>query len=646
MRKLSFHARLTIMGILAVIIPLVVVGIFSTVKSTEALTDVSRKHVEHVARDLSKLIDMTLAEELKYVSTLAVDEAIVQTAQAVNEVGPEAAGYRVTELFEKLKTTFARMGDTYQGIFVTTKEGLLFTGVLKGGKEYKGSNIEKRGYFIKARESKKPCIGDLVRSKTTGKLIVVPCAPIYSTSGEFIGVVGIPLTVDFLTDIVTSTEIGKTGRGFMVDENGRFIAHSNKDFILNVNLKDVVGAEPLAERALAGEMGVVGYSFNGSKKIGGYAPVATNGWKVIVGQEENEFLNPAHSIRNFVVIIGLIFLVITIGSFLFFVRRLTLPVNYALSIITSSINHVATGLHQITAASKTLSEGAANSASSVEETSASLEEMASMTRQNANNAHEANRLMKETGGIVESANNSMKQLTCSMEDISSASQEISKIIRTIDEIAFQTNLLALNAAVEAARAGDAGAGFAVVAEEVRNLAMRAADASNNTGELIEDTVRKITDGTGIMARTNEAFEQVSSSVTKVDDLLGEISGASQEQAQGIEQINNAINLIDKVSQQTAEHAEESANTSTEMCAHASQTKEYVFELQRIIMGSVNGKGDTAQKAKKKMGNKASFIAKKPILQLTALSQIPEASNNREVQPEEIIPMDKSDFTDF
>ena len=124
--------------------------------------------------------------------------------------------------------------------------------------------------------------------------------------------------------------------------------------------------------------------------------------------------------------------------------------------------------------SQTLSEAASEQAASIEETSSSLEEMASMTKSNAAGTAKANELMAGAMETIEKANASMDRLTVSMREIAGASEETQKIVKTIDEISFQTNLLALNAAVEAARAGEAGAGFAVVAEEVRNLALRAA----------------------------------------------------------------------------------------------------------------------------------------------------------------------------
>jgi methyl-accepting chemotaxis protein len=274
----------------------------------------------------------------------------------------------------------------------------------------------------------------------------------------------------------------------------------------------------------------------------------------------------------------------------FITRGITKPLNRVILGLNEGADQVSSGSSQVASASQSLAEGASSQAASIEETSSSLEEMSSMTKQNAGNAGQADGLMKEANRVVIKANESMGKLSTSMADISKASQETSKIIKTIDEIAFQTNLLALNAAVEAARAGEAGAGFAVVAGEVRNLAMRAADAAKNTAILIEGTVKKVNDGSELVKGTNEAFTEVARGTSKVGELVAEIAAASQEQAQGIEQVNKAVADMDKVVQQVAANAEESASASEEMNAQALQMKGMVQEL----VAMVGGRKDEAQ----------------------------------------------------
>jgi methyl-accepting chemotaxis protein len=234
----------------------------------------------------------------------------------------------------------------------------------------------------------------------------------------------------------------------------------------------------------------------------------------------------------------------------------------------------------------------------------------------------------------------MAQLTISMEDISKASEETFKIIKTIDEIAFQTNLLALNAAVEAARAGEAGAGFAVVADEVRNLAMRAADAAKNTAELIEGTVKKVSDGSKLVATTNDAFGKVAESSGKVGAIVAEISAASSEQSKGIEQVNIAIAEMDKVVQQNAANAEESASASEEMNAQAEQLKSFVQDLIMVITG---------QRTQDNADRSLSRTVKSPSVPKKVKSKPKNLikHDNREIRPNQVIPFnDEDDFEDF
>lgn len=265
-------------------------------------------------------------------------------------------------------------------------------------------------------------------------------------------------------------------------------------------------------------------------------------------------------------------------------RSLVRSLGGTISRLNRASDQVANASVELSDASQSLAEGSSEQAASIEETSSSLEEMSAITKQNAENAKEADRNMKGSTAIVSSAKEAMNRLSESMAAILAAGNETFKIVKTIDEIAFQTNLLALNAAVEAARAGEAGAGFAVVADEVRSLAMRAAEAARNTAALIEDTVKKVEDGSKIAAATNEAFLKVSESNSRVAGLIGEIAESSREQAEGVQQINTAVMQMEQVVQRNAANAEESASAAQEMSSQSEYLREYVAELQGLMDG--------------------------------------------------------------
>lgn len=266
------------------------------------------------------------------------------------------------------------------------------------------------------------------------------------------------------------------------------------------------------------------------------------------------------------------------------------PINQMVEMLREGSGQVAAAAEEISSASVSLSEGATRQASAIEETSASLEEMSSMTKYNSGHASELKNTMTETLDVVRKSSDGMNALIASMNSISQASEETSKIVKTIDEIAFQTNLLALNAAVEAARAGDAGSGFAVVAEEVRALALRSTEAARNTATLIDDTVMKVKEGAAEVERTKDTFKLVVDNAARVNTLVDEIAGASLEQSQGIDQINKAVSEMDQVTQQNASFSEQTAAASEELNGQAFSLRNLVHDLHTIVKGGGNGDG--------------------------------------------------------
>ena len=270
----------------------------------------------------------------------------------------------------------------------------------------------------------------------------------------------------------------------------------------------------------------------------------------------------------------------------FYVARSILnPLNHVIQKLAGGSEAISSASCQVSSASQSLAEVTTEQAAGLEETSASLEVMSSMTKQNADNAQQANILADEAKQAVDTGSESMERMAEAIEKISKSSDETAKIIKVIDEIAFQTNLLALNAAVEAARAGEAGKGFAVVADEVRNLAMRSAKAAQNTTSLIEQSVNSSRHGVEICNEVQTALDKIVSTISKTNDLVSEIATASREQAQGIEQVNSAVTEIDGATQRNAANAEESASASEELTSLTKLMDQIVEQLTVMVKGN-------------------------------------------------------------
>ena len=240
------------------------------------------------------------------------------------------------------------------------------------------------------------------------------------------------------------------------------------------------------------------------------------------------------------------------------------------------------GAEEISAGNSNLSMRTEEQASSLEETASSMEEMTSTVKQNADNANQANQLaiaareQAEQGGAV------VGKAVNAMSGINEAAKKIADIIGVIDEIAFQTNLLALNAAVEAARAGEQGRGFAVVASEVRNLAGRSASAAKEIKDLIQDSVRKVSDGSSLVTQSGHTLEQIVTSVKKVSDIVAEIAAASREQSSGIDQVGRAVMQMDELTQQNAALVEEATAASQSL---AEQSRDLNQLMARFSIGA-------------------------------------------------------------
>ena len=307
---------------------------------------------------------------------------------------------------------------------------------------------------------------------------------------------------------------------------------------------------------------------------------------------DQTMLSSAQGTKFNVSLVSLVALAVGLFLAVFITKGITKVLRGISNQMDEGAAQVASASSQVASAGQQLAEGASEQAASLEETASSLEQMAAQIKANAENSSAAEGLCADTRIVIARAGESMDRMGSSMGKLSSMGKEISKVVSSIDEIAFQTNLLALNAAVEAARAGEAGKGFAVVADEVRALAMRAAEAAKNTQQLIGDTVEGITKGSEMVTSTGEEFKEVSQSAERIANLISEVAKASEDQSQGIQQLNQAVSQMDMVVQQNAANAEESASAAEELDAQAVSMRERVGELMKLVQGGgkTNGRG--------------------------------------------------------
>jgi methyl-accepting chemotaxis protein len=631
--KLTLRMKLVFGGLALLIVPLLALEIFTVRWASRAVDRIERDQLALLKQVVADQVNIMLDTQkglLKNASTH--DPVIHETVKTLVETG----AVNIAQFNLDKNTTVFHDKNTYELFFISDEKGIVIADTSEG--KYRGTDLSGEECFKKALEGE-PAIGKVKPSEKGGYVIVA--GPLRSTD-KGVGTIGTIVSgwkLNSLSKRIDELKLGQTGFAFLVDNKGMIIVHPEKELLMKGNISDLKGMETLARRMISAEEGIQECPYKGDDKIIAFAPIQAAQWSVGLVISKKELMGPIRSMRNIIMLAGIIVIAVAASIILWTVQRsISTPINHIVEKLNEGAEQVSSASSEISSASQTLAEGASEQAASIQESSSSLVEISSRTKKNADNATEADKLMKESNEVVLKANRSMGELSSAMEEISKTGEETAKIIKTIDEIAFQTNLLALNAAVEAARAGEAGAGFAVVAGEVRNLAMRAAEAARNTSHLIDGTVKRIRQGSDLVVKTNEAFSEVAKGTHKVGELVSEIAISSREQAQGIDQVNKAVDGMDKIAQRNAANAEESASTSEELSAQAVQMKDIVSALVKLV-GENEKSGIRKDLAPSVEIDPREPKARRPRKKM-------DLPNLKGMDPDEIIPMDKAKFKDF
>ncbi len=459
-------------------------------------------------------------------------------------------------------------------------------------------------------------------------------APVYKDNLQ-IGVVAFQIPIDQINGVMTGNKqwkeegLGESGETYLLGSDNkmrstsRFLEANPEEYYkelanngidkkvvdrIRLNKSPILFQEmktEAANEALGGKAdNKLTLDYRNSPVLSSYEPLDIMGvkWAILSEKDQDEAFAAITSLRNTVILVGLVVLALAVLVSIFIAGTITNPiinlveklkivasgdltvsvesnskdeVGQALSSmksmveklrdiigsITSGADNILAASTQMASSSQQMSQGATEQASSVEEISSSMEQMTANIQQNTNNSSQTEKIASQSAKDIMSSNEAVDKTANSKKTIAAK-------ISIIGEISRQTNLLALNAAVEAARAGEHGKGFAVVAAEVRKLAERSQLAATEIDEVSRVSV-------DVAINSGELLKSVVPNIQKTANLVQEISASSIEQNSGAEQVNSAIQQLNQVVQENAAASEEMAAGAEELNAQAEQLKDVI-----------------------------------------------------------------------
>ncbi len=410
--------------------------------------------------------------------------------------------------------------------------------------------------------------------------------------GKYRGLISIALNLETLAKRLDDLRPGADGDVFMMDKSGAIRFINDTKFVGTPVQQYRAAYQEHLSRATGGSEYNFSYQDERGERLVNVRAVPGLDWYLVSEMGTGDFQASLRRTITATILASVVLLVLGSVLGVIFAQTITRPLENITNSLIVEANTMSGFADDIENASSVLDQSSREQTAVVDGASASIADMSGSIARNAENADAVGRLMQRSDEDVQEGLEAIQQMNGAMQDINHSSQEIGKILKTIEDIAFQTNLLALNAAVEAARAGEAGKGFAVVADEVRSLAQRSAASVQETSAMIHQTTDRVDRGVAIVGQLGEKYQAIVDSLGQIKEMSEKISEATYEQTHGIEQVNTAMAQVDKYSKEAANESQTMTGISSQIGDRVDLLRETIADLGRMINRSTTN-GHTA-----------------------------------------------------